>query len=276
MPSNITTVFTEFTGFVYISPYRNLVIDVSQRNFQAFLHFPYHTIWTLQRPYLETMLSILFLSVLVRLAVCNPLSEAKRQQRPTTSIQVATAVPTGTGCPPNSYSLQYFPHDDFFPNLSGFTIGFDEPFFLPLRSDDAELDKNLKASRACTIQVKLKYPVGCTSATMLVASHGVTEMDVDARSSISRSYSISTGTKLDPPPVNFPGGAFFGAPPEPFSQNDSIQEKATIKSGSQDVTLSVAVTTEIHSTNRTALNFSHIQMDDITVQITVDQFSPTC
>jgi len=217
------------------------------------------------------LLSAIFLA---GLAAAGPRSLAVRQT-PTVKIEVITATLTGTGCPPGSYSVSYILDDpEFSPNKSGFSVGFDEPFFVPLRSDKPQLDKELKAGRTCNAIVKLRYPVGCSSTTVEVTHHGMMQMDPDARASFARSYSLSRGTTSTPQTLMIPGGT--GEPLVLLEQNDSFSAKATVGDGSRDVTFTIDLATEISSANRATLDSSYLKMEDFTAHFTVDTFSNSC
>jgi hypothetical protein len=92
-------------------------------------------------------------------SLASALTIAPQQQKPTVRLQIQSISMSGTGCPAGSQIIAVHGYDPQVPNSSGFTIGFDV-FSGPERTDKAQLDAQLRASRNCTIQARLLYPPG--------------------------------------------------------------------------------------------------------------------
>ncbi|KAK1764281.1 hypothetical protein QBC33DRAFT_547672 [Phialemonium atrogriseum] len=193
-----------------------------------------------------------FLSALLlpALALAAPTSLDPRQAG---QIQITSVTASGAGCPQGSFSTSIS------PDGTVITFGFDSyQTLVGPQTNQREED--------CNIFLGLRFPVGCSSASISTTYHGFAQIDSGVTGTLQASYNLSPGSLTGSTPTTTFTSASWGGGGV-YTKQDTLTAKATINSPNQQ-----NVNFEIR--NRAILQASNsavsgtLTVDDTTITIT--------
>jgi len=204
-------------------------------------------------------------------AITNPLS--RRQEEPDTWLEITKIVPSGTACPPETYTIDISEQDPMVPNLSVFTLGFDRALF---GSDS----RALLASSKCTVVVSVRYPgPGCPSATWQMTTEGYYGAYGGAFATVNRRYHGTSDplSATDAGMAMFAGGGDEFIKSSLFTLQDTVLDQPKLARNSKmDQTMTIELELGAFAEDRTGMDETFMSVQSFTTRIRLDSYDPDC
>jgi hypothetical protein len=110
-------------------------------------------------------------------------------------------------------------------------------------------------SQDCQVTFRVRYPIGCTSATFQVSHYGFGDFDQGVTGSASAQYSLSAGSAnpTSPSPLAISYASLDGIGNAVWSTTHNVATTANIAAGQQDVTFISHLTVSINTPSNPAL-----------------------
>lgn len=173
--------------------------------------------------------------------------------RQSAQIQITSFSAAGPGCPQGTISSSI--SDDG----TTLTLGFDA-----YQTDVGPGVSDSPRELNCDIFATLRYPLGCTSASVRTTYHGFAELDEGVRGTFPAAYTLSPGEATGTSPLP---ATFSGAPGFVYTKLDEVRVKENIRNQNQrDVSLAVRTRVFLQAANETVSGT--LTVDDATIAVT--------